>query len=328
MPELPEVETIRRTLAPILIEATILAALPGSHPEGILTLPWSEFARRLRRQAICELERRGKYLALRLASGERLLIHLGMTGELSVSRPDVPTERHCHLALVLRTGRTLPPTLVDRRQRFLLRYHDIRRFGRVSLLTPEEWRMLSAKLGPEPLDPALEASQFWQELARHCAPLKAVLLDQTVLAGVGNIYADEALFAAGLHPLRRSNELTLPEVERLLVALRDVLNAALSSHGTTIRDYRDGRGQPGGYQARLQVYGKRPGTPCPRCGTPLERCRVAGRTTTFCPSCQPLVGKMTTSSSELGSRTGHSSGDGKSSGCLSPLPVRKRTTSS
>lgn len=297
MPELPEVETIRRTLAPLLIGATILAALRGERPQDILLDPWSMFARRVRGRQIVALERRGKYLAFRLSDEGRLLIHLGMTGELRLSRPDVPPPRHCHLGLVLRSPSLLPATFIDSRRRFVLRYRDIRRFGRIGLLAPEDWAALSQRLGPEPLDPDLDALTLWQRLVHRHMSVKAALLHQSLIAGIGNIYADEALFQAGIHPLRRCDTLTLSEVERLLTAVRSVLTAAIESQGTTIRDYRDAHGRTGHYQFQLQIYGQRPGTPCPKCGTPLERVRIAGRSSTACPRCQPLVCNTPCSSS-------------------------------
>ncbi|MCX2726976.1 bifunctional DNA-formamidopyrimidine glycosylase/DNA-(apurinic or apyrimidinic site) lyase [Thermomicrobium sp. 4228-Ro] len=288
MPELPEVETVRRTLAPVLVGATVVAAVRGAHPDDILLDPWPVFARSVRGREIESLERRGKYLAFRLRGEYRLVVHLGMTGELRLSHPAAPVSPHCHLALVLRSAHPLPPILVDPRQRFLLRYHDIRRFGRIALLDPAGWEMLSARLGPEPLDPALTALALWERLHERRSPIKSALLDQALIAGVGNIYADEALFRAGIHPERHCTTLRPDEVERLLAALRAVLTEAIASAGTTIRDYRDGTGRAGSYQFQLQVYGKEPGTPCPRCGAPLERVRIAGRSSTFCPRCQPL----------------------------------------
>lgn len=289
MPELPEVETIRRTLAPLLCGATVLTALRGEHPDDILLDPWPTFARHVRGRQIITLERRGKYLAFRFSDERRLLIHLGMTGELQLSQPDSPLPRHCHIALVLRSPHPLPATVIDRRGRFVLRYRDTRRFGRIGLLTPEDWAALSQRLGPEPLDPELDAPTFWQQLVHRHTRIKAALLNQSLIAGVGNIYADEALFQAGIHPLRRCDTLTLSEAERLLSALRSVLTAAIESRGTTIRDYRDAQGRTGRYQFQLQIYGQQANTPCPRCGTPLERVRVGGRSSTACPRCQPLL---------------------------------------
>jgi formamidopyrimidine-DNA glycosylase len=288
MPELPEVETIRRTLAPVLLGALVSGALRGEHPEDILLDPWPVFARRVRRHRIVALERRGKYLAARFEDGDRLVIHLGMTGELRLSHPATAPGKHCHLALVLRSLRPLPPSLVDQRQRFLLRYLDIRRFGRIALLDQAGWETFTARLGPEPLDPTLDPRALWSRLRERRTAIKAALLDQALLAGIGNIYADEALYQARLHPARRCQTLSLDEVERLLVALRTVLSAAIENAGTTIRDYRDGQGRAGSFQSRLQVYGKPAGTPCPRCGTGLARIRIAGRSSVFCPRCQLL----------------------------------------
>lgn len=289
MPELPEVETIRRTLAPVLVGARVSAALRGAHPEDIVRDPWSVFLRGVRGRTIAALERRGKYLALRFHDETRLVVHLGMTGELRAGHPAEFPGAHCHVALVLRAGTALPATLVDHRQRFLLRYRDTRRFGRMLLLDAAGWESFSRWLGPEPLDPGLDARAFWQTLAKRRSPVKAALLDQALLAGVGNIYADEALFRAGIHPARRCVTLSLADVQRLLEALRAVLEEAIAGAGTTIRDYRNGAGRAGSFQFRLAVYGKPPGTPCPRCGAALERVRLAGRSSTYCPRCQPLV---------------------------------------
>lgn len=286
MPELPEVETIRRMLEPVLSGSRLLMVLPGEHPEVVL-MPWPLFQRAVRGRRIEQLERRGKYLALRLDTDQRLVFHLGMTGELRLSRPEAPVSRHCHVALVVRPALPMPPALADRRGRLAVRFVDVRRFGHVALLSPAEWAALSGRLGSEPLDPALTPQHLWERLRTHRMALKAALLDQSVVAGIGNIYADEALFVAGLHPARRTDTVTLEEAERLLAALRRVLSAAIASRGTTIRDYRDAQGQRGGYQRQLQVYGRPPGAPCPHCGTSLERLRLAGRSTTFCPRCQP-----------------------------------------
>ncbi len=295
MPELPEVEVVRRSLEPQLRGSRIIRILAGQHPADILALPLEEFAREVEGRRITGLGRRGKTLLIDLDSGATVTVHLGMTGELSLVRPDEPCPSHHHLTFVLEQGREL-------------RYRDIRRFGRIGLLRPGERNRLEARLGPEPLAPELTSERLHERLARHRRAIKALLLEQSFLAGVGNIYADEALFRAGLNPLRPAHSLNLEETRRLLAALREVLEEAIARRGTTIRNYRDGLGQPGENQARLQIYGRPPGSPCPVCGTPVERVVVAQRGTTFCPRCQPLL------PTAAASRSGNAGSSGSSTG--------------
>lgn len=295
MPELPEVEVVRRSLEPPLRGSRIIRILAGQHPGDILTLPLEEFAREVEGQRIVGLGRRGKTLLIELDSGATITVHLGMTGELSLARPGEPYPSHHHLSFVLDQGREL-------------RYRDIRRFGRIGLLRPGERDQLEARLGPEPLAPELTPERLRERLARHRRAIKALLLEQSFLAGVGNIYADEALFRAGIHPLRPASSLDIEEARRLLEALREVLEAAIYRRGTTIRNYRDGLGQPGENQASLRIYGRPPGSPCPVCGTPVERVVVVQRGTTFCPRCQPFL--PTTAAS----RSGSSGSSGSSTG--------------
>lgn len=295
MPELPEVEVVRRSLEPRLRGSRIIRILAGQHPGDILALPLEEFACEVEGQRIVGLGRRGKTLLIELDSGAAITVHLGMTGELSLARPGEPYPSHHHLSFVLEQGREL-------------RYRDIRRFGRIGLLRPDERDRLEARLGPEPLAPELTPERLRERLARHRRAIKALLLEQSFLAGVGNIYADEALFRAGIHPLRPANSLDSEEAGRLLVALREVLEEAITRRGTTIRNYRDGLGQPGENQARLRIYGRPPGSPCPVCGAPVERVVVAQRGTTFCPRCQPFL-PMTAAS-----RSGSSESSGSSTG--------------
>lgn len=282
MPELPEVETVRLTLAPQLAGRTIRAvavlhpdvvAGPGVTPES--------FSDRLTGATFTGLRRRGKYLvvALRAAGGPvRLILHLRMTGRLTVVDPDDEVPKHTHLRFALDDGREL-------------RFTDPRRFGRAHLVSgkAEGGPKGLAGLGPEPLGRGFGAKELGARLAGRKARLKALLLDQTVVAGVGNIYADETLFRAGLHPARRACDLTGEDVARLCKSLRSVLRQAIGQGGTTIRDYVDGRGRRGEFVLSLQVYG-REGEPCMRCGTQVERAIIAGRSTHFCPRCQPFRG--------------------------------------
>jgi formamidopyrimidine-DNA glycosylase len=220
------------------------------------------------------VHRRGKWIVLALDGGCHLIIHLGMTGQLRVLGRDEPMSAHTHLVLDLDPGRTQ------------LRFRDVRRFGSASMIADHaglEHFFEKVGLGPEPFE---MDTKYWRErLAGTARFLKAVLLDQRVLAGVGNIYADESLFEARLHPGRRGRELRAPEADRLRRALVKVLVRAIERNGSTIRDYVRGSGDEGGYQDEFRVYG-RAGEPCRRCGTPILRLRMAGRSTHFCPRCQ------------------------------------------
>jgi len=276
MPELPEVETIRRTLHPLIMGTTITQAT-GS-PKLADLVPEQDphtFLASLIGRRIVGTGRRGKFLLLFLDDHRIFLVHFGMTGILVLNPAIRLPPHHTHLHL----------TFDDRR---VLRYYDPRRFGRLAVLTPEAYDELDRRLGVEPLDPQLTAEQLAARITRHRRVLKATLLDQHVIAGIGNIYADETLFAARMHPCTPSERLGLADSERLLHAMRTVLTNAITRHGTTFRDYRDGLGEPGTNQHALQVYGRSPGAPCYRCGSPLQQMTLAGRTTTYCPTCQPF----------------------------------------
>lgn len=268
MPELPEVETVRRALEPLLAGASIVGLRVAdpllsrpSEPEALEGL--------LRGQEIERLDRRGKYLVFRLTGGRCWLVHLRMTGRLlvSVKQPDAGTW------VALNTGA------------FLV-WQDTRRFGRWEVLAEEdlEGRL---KLGPEPLE-GFTAADLAEALARRprmC--LKRALLDQSLVAGIGNIYADEALWSSQLHPLRTAGSLDAEATSRLHSAIQEVLSAGIAAGGASISDYRRPDGSKGGAQLALQVYG-RAGAACPRCSAVLVGLRVAGRGTTICPHCQPL----------------------------------------
>jgi formamidopyrimidine-DNA glycosylase len=273
VPELPEVETLARDLAPRLAGRTV-AAVQLRRP-SVLRYPDPEtFIARLLGRRIQEVGRRGKYLLHHLEGGDLLVVHLGMSGQWRCALPSEPEPTHLHLLLNLDDGGQL-------------RYRDPRRFGRVLLGTEAE--LVAAgrlpRLGPEPLDPAFTPARLRQRLAGRRAPLKAALLDQRVVAGIGNIYADEACFLARLRPDRAAGSLGRVAAARLHAGLRQVLEVAIQSRGTSIADYRDAWGEIGHGQERLLVYG-RAGEPCPRCGRPLGSSRLAGRTTVFCRSCQ------------------------------------------
>lgn len=273
MPELPEVETIVADLRPHLAGRTIVACelvFPTivRHPEP------EQFVDGIVGQRIESLSRKGKYILLHLSHDLLLVVHLGMTGQLRIWPESAPLEKHTHAVLFLDDGRQL-------------RYRDPRRFGRLLLGT--ETALLDAKkmprLGPEPIDPEFAADELYRRLRKRQAPLKAVLLDQKAIAGVGNIYADEALHRARIRPDRIAGTLGRRSAERLHESLRESLRTAIANRGSSVDTYRDAWGEIGGQQEKLLVYG-RAGEPCFTCGRPLRSVRIAGRTTVFCTRCQ------------------------------------------
>lgn len=273
MPELPEVETIKRTLTPCLREQKI-ARVEVYNP-GVIAAPGPEaFDRLLTGRIITGLDRRGKYLLVHLSGEYCLVVHLRMTGRLFFIAGTAPLAPHTHVVFTLAGGSSL-------------RFVDTRRFGRLYLVGEAEVEKLPGlrDLGPEPLDPSFDARALAAILAGRRRPVKQVLLDQRLVAGIGNIYADEMLFAAGIDPRRPAASLSQEEVTRLRGAMQRVLEQGIANRGTSIRDYVDGSGRQGRNQEYLQVYG-RTGRPCPRCGQPLERVRLGGRSTHFCPCCQ------------------------------------------
>ncbi len=277
MPELAEVETVARGLRP-LVGRRILGVRFGktdfiADPRRLASL--------LPGTRLVTVSRRGKLLLIELereaaAAKERgeglwLLIHLGMTGQLVLREPSEPSAPHTHVWFSLDDGREL-------------RYVDIRRFGRMRLATAEELAAIVAPLGADPLEVSEE--EFRRRLGASRARVKSILLDQGVLRGLGNIYADESLWRARIHPLRRGAELSGEELARLWRAIRSVAREAIRLRGTSVSDYVDANGRPGSYQKRLRVY-RRAGQPCKRCGRAIERIVVAGRGSHFCPQCQP-----------------------------------------
>lgn len=291
MPELPEVETIRRGLVPHLPGRRV-ARVEVRCPR-ILVHPSPEaFRRALEGQTFQGLDRVGKLLILEL-DASTLLVHLGMTGQLTLrdpSRADEPFRRHPVTGLE-RTRQHAPDAhthlLLHLDDGSCLCYRDVRKFGRWWLYPRQAARSYPPleRLGPDPLTPEYRWEDFERALAGTRRAVKAVLLDQSVLAGVGNIYADEALFAAGIRPSRRADRLSRAARRRLFEAVPRVLRQAIEGRGTTFSDYRDARGEPGTHQEALAVYG-RGGQPCPACGQALVRSTVAGRTSTWCPRCQ------------------------------------------
>ena len=273
MPELPEVETVVRDLRPVLVDRQILAITVGPRP---LRRPWQpEWESQLLGDRVTAIRRRAKWIIVDLGSDRRLLVHLGMTGQLTVAAAESPVLTHTHVIFDL-DG--------DGEQ---LRFRDVRRFGSVELIADEAnlQAFLAERVGPEP--ESLDPEGFAQAVCGSERPLKAILLDQQVAAGVGNIYADEALHRAGLHPQRRGRTLMRSEADRLRNAIAEVIRHAIDNRGSTIRDYIGGSGLRGQFQHEFRVYGCTD-QPCQHCGTPIAMVRVAGRASHFCPVCQPV----------------------------------------
>ena len=273
MPELPEVETIAADLRPHLVGRTFLRCelrFPTivRHPEPEV------FIDSIVGMCITSVGRRGKYILIRLADDLVLVVHLGMTGQLRLMDPATPLALHTHAIFDLDDGRQL-------------RYRDPRRFGRLLLGTESDLLVAGAMppLGPEPIDPAFGADDLYQRFRNRKALIKAVLLDQSTIAGVGNIYADESLHRARLRPDRVARSLSKAAVRRLHEALRLSLLMAIRNRGSSVDTYRDAWGEIGQQQEKLQVYG-RAGEPCFTCGRPLSLVRIAGRSSVFCRRCQ------------------------------------------
>ena len=275
MPELPEAETIVRGLRPAIVGRAIRAT-EVIHAD-VLRQPRRRLADRVRGRTVLGVERRGKNVIIRLDEERVVAVNLGMTGRLLPSLDDGPA----------------PPDSTHPAVRFRLRgggalvFDDTRRFGTVECLTADEWRERSARMGPEPLGPSFTASVLRASLAASRSPVRSWLLDQRKVAGVGNIYANEALHLAGIHPERQARTVDRKGSQALHRGIRRVLQAAIDAGGTTLRDYRTAEGAPGRYAPRLLVYG-RDGNPCGRCGSAIRRVVFGGRSAFFCPRCQPL----------------------------------------
>jgi formamidopyrimidine-DNA glycosylase len=273
MPELPEVETVRARLEPVLMGRRF-EHVEIHDPRLVRPYEPAEVAAELEGERVAAVERRGKYLIFRFESGRVLLIHLRMTGSLRHTSGDLAEDPHRRAVVRLDNGSDVA-------------YRDVRRFGTWLLLEPGELEpYLGTRVGEEPLDALFTVARLGERLARRRAPIKSALLDQRTLAGMGNIYVDEALWRAKVHPLRAAESLDRNELRRLHKAVRAALEAGIARQGSTLRDYALPDGGSGSMQHEFKVYG-RDGEPCDRCGTPISKTRVAGRGTWFCSSCQP-----------------------------------------
>jgi formamidopyrimidine-DNA glycosylase len=276
VPELPEVETIRARLAPRL-QGRRLERVEIVDPRLTRPEPPEAIASALEGERIAHVGRRGKYLVFEFESGRHLLVHLRMTGNVvHPAQGGLAADPYRRAVVRLDDGSDVA-------------YRDVRRFGTWTLLEPGELDeyFASRRLGREPLERGFTARVLTQALAGRRAPIKAALLDQRATAGIGNIYADEALWRARIHPLRPAGSLTADEVVRLRKAIRAALEMGIARQGATLRDYRDPEGRQGRMQHEFKVYGRQD-EPCPRCGTPIAKTRAGGRGTWYCPQCQVL----------------------------------------
>ncbi len=279
MPELPEVETIRRDLTPRIVGRRVVEAWVSPDAPRLVQAEAAEsFCHRLAGRTIEDVARRGKYLLLRLDEGFTWIVHLRMTGALihlpppkaDGTRDGGPERRFLRARFPLDDGGELS-------------YVDMRKLGTMWLVADES--AVVGKLGPEPLTEAFGPEELRDLLAKRSAPVKAVLMDQTAIAGIGNIYADEALFEAGIRPRKAALNVSRKAAERLHGAIRRVLAEALGDRGSSFRDYVDAAGEQGTHQLRVKVF-RRTGKPCYVCGTAIKRVKVGGRSTHYCPRCQ------------------------------------------
>jgi formamidopyrimidine-DNA glycosylase len=275
VPELPEVETIRRDLEGRIVGRVITALrIPPDTGKPVPVLKGideASFREGVAGARIEAMERRGKYLAIRLDTGSFIVVHLRMTGALLHRTSDAEPDRFLRAILVLDDGTEL-------------RFTDVRKFGGLWLVD-EVSEAAATGLGPEPLSEGFTVEVLSEALKGRKTPLKSVLLDQSRIAGIGNIYADEACFAAAIDPRRLAGKVRKTELPRLHAAIRDVLLCGVESRGASFRDYQDVRGESGSMQMHVKVF-RRTGKPCYECGTVIERVRLGGRSTHFCPKCQ------------------------------------------
>lgn len=269
MPELPEVETSRRGIAPFMLDQTVTGVIVRE-PRLRWPVP-ADIGRRLEGQAIRDVARRAKYLLFRTDAGTALM-HLGMSGSLRIIEPDEPAGKHDHVDIRLGNGKAL-------------RFRDPRRFGSLLWSDGDSVHPLLASLGPEPLGDAFSGDYLWQQARGRRVAIKQFIMNAHIVVGVGNIYASEALFEAGIHPLREARRVSKVRMRLLADAIRAVLNRALAAGGTTLRDFSGGDGEPGYFRQQLNVYG-RDGEPCRRCAYPVRAKVIGQRSTFYCTRCQ------------------------------------------
>ncbi len=274
MPEMPEVETVRRTLLP-LIKGKTIKEVTVWYPK-IITGDAKEFARQLTGKKIENIDRYAKYLLIRLSDNLTIVSHLRMEGKYRLVKINTKKDKHDHVQIVFKDNSAL-------------RYNDVRKFGRMQLIKTgtEKEKTGISKLGAEPNSAAFTVSYLQNGLARKKKNIKNTLLDQSIVAGLGNIYVDEVLWETKIHPLSQANTIPAEKIAQLHDNINSLIELAIAERGTTVHTYLDANGKTGGFQKMLQVYGHK-GEPCVRCGAPLEKIKVNGRGTTFCPKCQVI----------------------------------------
>ncbi len=274
MPELPEVETVRRSLLPVILHKPI--EYINIHYERILQhISAQDFSQQLLGNQFLDLTRRGKYLIFTLENDLELVAHLRMTGKLIYySDAKIPLAKHTSVVFGFDSGDAL-------------RFEDVRKFATLDLVRKAEYGQVKGldTLGVEPLSDQFDLSHLQGLTKDRSTKVKGLLLDQTKVAGLGNIYVDECLFLAKIHPERPASSLKKSELKKLYLAIKHVLQDAIENQGTTLRDYRTGYGREGSFQNKLQIYGKK-GEKCPRCGVDIKHKKVVGRTSHYCPACQ------------------------------------------
>ncbi|MGX4763250.1 DNA-formamidopyrimidine glycosylase [Holzapfeliella sp. JNUCC 72] len=272
MPELPEVETVRKTLTS-QVQGKTIESVDIIYP-NIVSGDANQFKTKLKGKTIERIDRIGKYLLFRLSHDLTIVSHLRMEGKYRLILPESPIQKHEHLSILFTDGTQL-------------RYDDVRKFGRLQLVETGMERIETGirHLGYEPNQAEFTTPYFYQALQKKKKNIKNTLLDQSVVSGLGNIYVDEVLWLSHIHPLTRAQDLTESEVADLRQAINEEIKLAIELNGTTIRSYHDSNGNEGKFQSFLHVYGKQ-GMPCERCQTLIEKIKVNGRGTSFCPSCQ------------------------------------------
>lgn len=270
MPELPEVETTRRGIEAALVGKTITRAV--LHEARLRWTVPRDFVAAVSGQRVLAVKRRAKYLLIELERGT-LILHLGMSGSLRLVAPGSPRLAHDHVELRLDDSN-------------VLRFNDPRRFGSMHYVTDDPLQhALLARLAPEPLEGEFDADYLWKVTRKRRASIKQILMSSHLVVGVGNIYASEALFRAGVRPGRAAGRLKRNEIEQLVAGIKAVLQAAITAGGTTLRDYVNAEGMPGYFRQKLYVY-ERAGEPCRRCGTSIRHLQQGQRSSYYCPQCQ------------------------------------------
>ncbi|MFW6264542.1 MAG: bifunctional DNA-formamidopyrimidine glycosylase/DNA-(apurinic or apyrimidinic site) lyase [Bacillota bacterium] len=273
MPELPEVETIVRGLRG-LIKNTIIIDVIVREPRIIAFPELDLFEEMLKDREIIDVQRRGKYILIELESNKTMVIHLRMTGRLLVKEKETDYDKHSHVIFQLDNN-------------YDLRFHNVRKFGRIYLIDSDNYEEAGGlvNLGPDPLEKNFTSDYFRESIKKRKTNIKSLLLNQSFIAGLGNIYVDESLFLAGILPSRKADSLSDSEIEKLYYSIKKVLKKAIKAGGTSFSDYRNAQNKKGYFQNELNVY-QRDGKECYNCGGKIEKSKVAGRGTHYCPVCQ------------------------------------------